>query len=301
MDTQKVVLITGTSTGIGRLMAETCARKGYAVFASMRSLVGRNAAHSDALRTLAAAEGLSLYVVELDVTDDASVENAVREVIQEAGRIDVLVNNAGVSYVGITETFTSEQVQRLFEVNFFGAIRMNRAVLPHMRHQGRGLLVYISSAAGRLGLPHNGLYCASKYALEALAESYHYQLFGLGIDSVIIEPTSYRSALSSNWAAPADPARGAEYGQVAEIIEKVVADIARSISQDPSPQELADTVAELIAMPPEERPLRVPIGTGATALLTPINQVMAQAQTTVAERVGFTGLMKSSPRKAAEG
>jgi NAD(P)-dependent dehydrogenase (short-subunit alcohol dehydrogenase family) len=301
MATQQVVLITGTSTGIGRFMAETCARHGYTVFASMRNMSGHNAAHSAALRTLAEAEGLSLHVVELDVTDDASVENAVQEVIKEAGRIDVLVNNAGVSYVGITETFTPEQVQRLFDINFFGAIRMNRAVLPHMRHQGYGLLIYISSAAGRLVLPHNGLYCASKYALEALAESYHYQLFGLGIDSVIIEPTSYQSALSSNWKAPADPARGAEYGPVAEIIEKVVTDIARSISQGPSPQELADAVAELIAMPPEERPLRVPVGTGATALLTPINQVTAQVQTSVAERVGFTGLMKSSSRKAADG
>jgi NAD(P)-dependent dehydrogenase (short-subunit alcohol dehydrogenase family) len=301
MDTQQVVLITGTSTGIGRLMAETCARKGHAVFASMRNLVGRNAAHSAALRTLAEAEGLSLHVVELDVADDASVERAVQEVIQEAGRIDVLVNNAGVSYVGITETFTPAQVQQLFNVNFFGAIRMNRAVLPHMRHQGSGLLVYISSAAGRLVLPHNGLYCASKYALEALAESYHYQLFGLGIDSVIIEPTFYRSALSSNWAAPVDPARGVEYGQVAEIIEKVVAGAAWSISQGSSPQELADAVAALIAMPSEERPLRVPIGPGATALLTPINQVTAQAQTTVAERFGVTGLMKSSSHKAADG
>ena len=301
MDTQKVVLITGTSTGIGRLMAETCARRGYAVFASMRSIVGRNAAHSAALRTLTAVEGLSLHVVELDVTDDASVEHAVQEVLQEAGRIDVLVNNAGVSYVGLTETFTPEQVQQLFEVNVFGAIRMNRAVLPHMRHQGSGLLVYISSAAGRLVFPHNGLYCASKYALEALAESYHYQLFGLGIDSVILEPMSYRSALASNWAAPADPARGAAYGQVAEIIERVVAGAARSISQGQSPQELADAVAECIAMPAGERPLRVPIGTGATALLTPINQVTAQAQTAVAERVGVAGLMKRSSREAAAG
>ena len=301
MDTQKVVLITGTSTGIGRLIAETCARKGYTVFASMRHLVGRNAAHSTALRTLAAAESLALHVVELDVTDDASVEHAVQEVIQKAGRIDVLVNNAGVSVVGLTETFTPEQAQRLFDVNVFGAIRMNRAVLPHMRQQGSGLLVYISSAGGRLVLPHNGLYCASKFALEALAESYHYQLFGVGIDSVILEPGGYRSALSSNWAAPADPARGMAYGQVAEVIEKIVADFARLLSQSPSPHELADAVAECIAMSPEERPLRVPIGTGATALLTPINQVMAHAQTIVAERRGFTGLMKRSSREAAAG
>jgi NADP-dependent 3-hydroxy acid dehydrogenase YdfG len=178
---------------------------------------------------------------------------------------------------------------------------MNRAVLPYMRHQGSGLLLYISSAAGRLVTPHNGLYCASKYALEALAESYSYQLCGLGIDSVIIEPMIYRSALSSNWTAPADPARGAEYGQVAELIEKLAADISRRISQGPSPHELADAVAELIAMPPEERPLRVPIGTGATELLTPINQMTAQVQATVAERFGFTGLMKSASRKAVDG
>lgn len=235
------------------------------------------------------------------MTDDASVEHAVQEVIQKAGRIDVLVNNAGVSVVGLTETFTPEQAQRLFDVNVFGAIRMNRAVLPHMRQQGSGLLVYISSAGGRLVLPHNGLYCASKFALEALAESYHYQLFGVGIDSVILEPGGYRSALSSNWAAPADPARGMAYGQVAEVIEKIVADFARLLSQSPSPHELADAVAECIAMSPEERPLRVPIGTGATALLTPINQVMAHAQTIVAERRGFTGLMKRSSREAAAG
>ena len=111
----------------------------------------------------------------------------------------------------------------------------------------------------------------------------------------------YRSALSSNWTAPADPARGTAYGQVAEIIEKVVADIARRISQGPSPHELADAVATLIAMPPEERPLRVPIGTGATELLTPINQVTAQVQATVAARFGLTGLMKSASRKAVDG
>ena len=301
METQHVVLITGTSTGIGRSIAETCARKGYTVFASMRHLSGRNAAHGAALRTLAAAEGLSLHVVELDVTNDASVEHAMQVVLQEAGRIDVLVNNAGGSAVGITETFTPEQAQQLFAVNVFGAIRMNRAVLPHMRQQGRGLLIYISSAAGRLVFPHNALYCASKFALEALAEAYHYQLCSLGIDSVILEPTSYRSALAENWVAPADPGRGAEYGQVTEVIAQLVADIGRRLTQGPSPQELAEAVAELIAMPAEARHLRVPLGSSATALLTPINQVTAQAQATVAERLGVAGLIKSSFRHATEG
>ena len=294
MNTQEVVLITGTSTGIGRLMAETCARKGFSVFASMRHIAGRNANHSAELRAQAEAEGLSLHVVELDVTDDTSVEDAVQEVIDKAGKIDVLVNNAGASYVGITETFTTEQVQRLFDINFFGAIRMNRAVLPHMRHQGSGLLIYISSGAGRFILPHNGLYCASKYALEALAESYHYQLFGLGIDSVIIEPMIYRSSLANNWAKPAEPARGTDYGHVAEVIEKLSSDISKGLSSGPSPQELADMVAELIVMPAEKRPLRLPIGTGAVELLTPINNVSAQTQKHVAESFGLSGLMKNT-------
>jgi NAD(P)-dependent dehydrogenase (short-subunit alcohol dehydrogenase family) len=257
----------------------------------MRNVGGRNAAAAAQLRALAKDEHLSLQVVELDVTDDASVGNAVSAVIDQAGRIDVLVNNAGFAYIGITETYTVEQAQQIFDVNFFGVVRMNRGVLPYMRRQGRGLLVYISSAAGRLVSPIYGLYCASKFAMEALAESYHYQLSLLGIDTVIVQPGQYPSAAPNNFPAPADPARAAEYGELGETLRKSAADfIERYFSPDaPDPQEVADAVAALISMPAGERPLRVPVGVVA-GLLNPLNDTAAQTQVAALERFGLARL-----------
>jgi NAD(P)-dependent dehydrogenase (short-subunit alcohol dehydrogenase family) len=125
-----VILITGTSSGFGRLLAETCARQGYTVYASMRHATGRNAAAREALQTLAATTGLSLHVLELDVTDEASVEHAVQEIITHSGRIDVLINNAGFGYIGLNEACTLADLQHQFDTNFFEVARMNRAVLP---------------------------------------------------------------------------------------------------------------------------------------------------------------------------
>ena len=191
--------------------------------------------------------------------------------------------------IGLNETFTLEQVQQMFDVNFFGVVRMNRAVLPHMRRQGRGLLLYISSDLARGVLPYQGIYCASKFALEGLAEAYHYDLYRLGIDTVIIEPGGYPTALSSNNIQPADPSRGTEYGLVAEIINK-----SRSTYDDqpttPNPQEVADTVAELVAMPRERLPLRMPVG--EELLVTPINQAAAEMQEAAMELFGLAELMK---------
>ena len=195
MAVNEVILITGASTGFGRLMSETLARNGHTVFASMRNVAGRNSANSAELRDLAEAEALSLHVVELDITDDASVDKAVNEVIEQAGRIDVLVNNAGINGIGLNETFTVEQVQQMFDANVFGVVRMNRAVLPHMRRQGSGLLLYISSDLGRGVLPYEGIYCATKFAMEALAEAYHYDLYRLGVDTVILEPGTFPTAM----------------------------------------------------------------------------------------------------------
>src|SRR5262249_44035956 len=154
---------TGASTGFGRLIAETAARKGYRVFASMRNVEGKNAANARELGELANRESVWLRALELDVTDDASAERAVAEALREGGRIDVLVNNAGYGLMGVTEAVTLEQARRIMDTNFFGAVRMNRAVLPQMRKQGSGLLVHISSGGGRVVVPSMGFYCASKW------------------------------------------------------------------------------------------------------------------------------------------
>ena len=145
-----VVLITGASTGFGRNAAEKLARRGHRVFATMRDIHGRNALHRAALERLAASESLLLHVLELDVIDDRSVDDAVGSALEQAGRLDVVINNAGVAGIGVTEAFTLEQVQQMFDVNFFSVVRVNRAVLPSMRQRRSGLLIHVSSGAGRV-------------------------------------------------------------------------------------------------------------------------------------------------------
>ena len=169
MNSKQVILITGSSTGFGRLFTETLARKGHTVFATMRDPVGRNAKNASEIRGLAEKDSLPIHILEMDVTDDASVERAVDAAIAITGRIDVAINNAGYYLSGLEEAVTTEQAQRLMDTNFIGPVRVNRAVLPHMRRQRGGMLMHISSGAGRVVVPSAGFYCASKFALEALA------------------------------------------------------------------------------------------------------------------------------------
>jgi NAD(P)-dependent dehydrogenase (short-subunit alcohol dehydrogenase family) len=176
---------------------------------------------------------------------------------------------------------------------------MNRAVLPHMRRQGRGLVIYMSSAGGRIIVPFLGPYTASKFALEALAESYHYQLYSLGIDTVILQPGRHATPGGSNLRSPAEADRGAGYGSVAVKIAQAVADFQASFANGtaPAPQAVIDAVSTVLAMPQGSRPLRIPI---AAMGLEQINNVTAQVQTTVVERFGLTGLLQrpgeASPR-----
>lgn len=262
MRTDSVIVVTGSSSGLGRRTAETLARRGHAVYAAMRAMGGRNAAVAAELHGLAAREGLELRVVEMDVGDAASVDAAVHTIAVEAGRVDVAVNNAGALYVGVTEAFTLAQAERQIDVNLFGAARVNRAVLPYMRRQGSGLLVHVSSLAGRLVFPFFGFYCASKFALEALAEAYRYELAGLGIDSVIVEPGPFPTRLIDSNPGPEDERRVAEYGPVGEIPKALLSGFrelfASADAQDP--QVVADVIAELVATPAGERPLRTVAG-----------------------------------------
>src|SRR5213080_5000630 len=216
MSKAQVVLITGTSSGFGRLIAETLARKKFHVFATMRNTKTRNAAAAHELEQLAQSESLNLQVLELDVTQDVSVENAVKEAVGKRERIDVLVNNAGYGIMDLSETVTVAQAQRQLDVNFFGVLRMNRAVLPAMKRQGSGLLLHVSSGAGRLAIPGMGLYCASKFAMEALAEVYRYELASLGIDSVVLEPGAYATPIMEKLERGEDPERRTGHGEMAQ-------------------------------------------------------------------------------------
>ncbi len=257
---EQTILVTGSTSGFGRLIVETLARQGYIVFAGMRAAAGKNAPAAEELRTLAQRERLALHLVEIDVTDDASVEQAIKAIIGATDRLDVVVNNAGVSYSGPLEAFTLEQVQQQFATNVFSVLRVNRAVLPHMRKQGSGLLLQIGSIAGRLAFPFLGLYGATKFALEGLTESYRYELAPFGIDAAILEPGTFPTTISANRQVAADAERLALYQ--AGIDAFTVPFYAENRSATPpDPQEVADAVASIIAQPAGERPLRTVVAT----------------------------------------
>lgn len=278
------VLITGCSSGFGRLTAETLAAAGHRVFASMRRTAGDNAAAAAALRAFAEEKELALEVVDLDVTDDASVHRAVETVMATAGAIDVVVNNAGIAAIGILEAFPTPQVKALFEVNTFGPLRLDRAVLPAMRARGRGLLIHISSASGRICAPPlMGAYCASKFALEALVEALHFELAGCGIDAVVIEPGAYVTDLQQNMQRAADEGVAAAYGELASLPETMFQSVGARLSgpDAPDPRQVAEAVQRLIALPSGQRPLRTVVGPVLTEGLAAFEQAYEQTKAQV--------------------
>ena len=279
------VLITGASTGFGRAAAETLTQRGYRVFATMRDTSGRNAATSEALRSLASRKDRNLDVLDMDVADEASVNRAVEQALDRAGRIDVVINNAGIATLGVTEADTVEQFQQVFEVNLLGVVRVNRAVLPAMRRQRSGLLIHVSSGAGRAVIPGSAVYCASKFALEALADNYRYELAPFGIDSIIVEAGIHRTPILEKFIPPADQNRAAEYGSTADAIETVrgVLETANSTPETPGPEGVVEAFVRLIEPPAGERPLRTVPTAAIRPLLEPYNALAASARHTVAQ------------------
>jgi NAD(P)-dependent dehydrogenase (short-subunit alcohol dehydrogenase family) len=185
---QKVAIVTGSSTGIGYETSLALARNGFLTYATMRNL---NKAEN--IRSLATKESLPLHVTPLDVTDDLSVKNAVQSILSKEGRIDVLVNNAGYVLSGAFEDLTLDEIKAQYETNVFGLIRTTQAVLPIMRKQKSGIIVNISSGAGRFGYPGHSAYISTKFAVEGLSESMSYELDPFGIKVVVVEPGVIRT------------------------------------------------------------------------------------------------------------
>ncbi len=289
---KKVILITGCSTGFGRLAAETLGKEGHTVYASMRNTGSKNASVKGELLDFAKKENLSIQVLDLDVTKDSSVDQAVKTIVDKEGRIDVLINNAGVMYVGVTESFTLEQIQHQFDTNFFGVVRLNRAVLPHMREKKDGLLIHLSSIAGRIVLPFFGVYNASKYALEALAESYRYELSQLGIDSVIVEPGPFHTNIINASPSGSDQERISKYGALAERPSNMLSAFNDFFASEntTNPQEVVAVISKLIAAKPGERPLRTVVGPDYGVVK--INEFGEGLQPGLMEGIGMSDLMK---------
>src|SRR5215212_725082 len=190
-----VAVVTGSSSGIGLAASLALAKNGYLTYATMRNL-----AKQDSIQSVAEKEHLPVRTVQLDVTDENSVKNAIQSILSESGRIDLLVNNAGYGMTGAFEDIGMDEIKSLYETNVFGVIRVTQAVLPIMRKQGSGRIINISSGAGRIGYHGGSAYVSSKFALEGLSESMAYEIEQFGIRTVLVEPGFVRTKIGENMA-----------------------------------------------------------------------------------------------------
>jgi NADP-dependent 3-hydroxy acid dehydrogenase YdfG len=277
----KTILITGTSSGFGRVTAERLARDGYRVFAAMRDIASRNRSHADALRSQ------KIDVVELDVTDDGSVDRAIASILAEAGKINVLVNNAGIASVGVTEAFTPDQAKAIFDTNVIGLLRLTRAVLPSMRREREGLIINMGSVLGRVTFPFVGIYGASKMAIEALTDSIRLEVSQLGVDVVEVQPGAYPTSLYASIQTPTDCDITKSYGEVGQIPDAIYKTFTSMLQGKDAPKshDVAEAVAKLVGQAKGSRTARTVVGTSFGA--DKINADVAPVQKAV---VGGLGL-----------
>ena len=283
----KTILITGASSGFGRLTAETLQNSGHKVFAGFRSNDGRKKQVADELREK------NIEILKLDVTDQDSVDSAIAQLLEKSNNeLDVVVNNAGMASAGISEAFTPEQIRQLFEVNVFGVQRVLRATLPVLRAKRRGLVINVGSILGRITLPFFGLYGASKYAVEAMSDSYRYELSQLGVDVVLVQPSAYPTNMYAAAQQPADEELRKTYGDVAEVPGKILNTFVTLFQGEngPNPQDVATAIDKIVSTPAGNRPDRVVVGLpfGSDA----VNKAVAPIQRGVIENLGLGDLTK---------
>ncbi|CAA0109519.1 Uncharacterised protein [Starkeya nomas] len=292
---RKIVLITGASSGFGRLTAEALARDGHTVYASMRDIAGRNAGTPEAFARLAGESGADLRAVELDVQSQPSVDAAVARVIAETGRIDVLVHNAGHMAFGPAEAFTPEQYAQLYDSNVLGTQRVNRAVLPHLRARRRGLLVWVSSSSSAGGTPpYLAPYFAAKAAMDAIAVQYARELSRWGIETSIIVPGAFTSGTRhfAHAGTPADEAVAGEYeaGPYAGFGAQVQKAFAEIVPPDADVSAVAEAIVRVVDAPFGQRPFRVhidPAQDGADVGFAVLDRLRAE----MLRRVGLSDLL----------
>ncbi|NQD41457.1 SDR family oxidoreductase [Glutamicibacter halophytocola] len=294
MSEPKVIVITGASSGFGNLTARRLARAGHTVYAGMRAITGRNADKAAQLDQLAASEGLSIQGIEMDVQDQTSIDAAVADIHGQRQRIDVLIHNAGHMVLGPAEAFTPEQIAAQYDVNVVSTQRVNRAVLPIMRAQRSGLVIWIGSSSTRGGHPpFLAPYFAAKAGMDALAESYAAELAKFGVETSIVVPGAYTSGTNhfAHSGAPDDHARASEYDELyGQLRENMAGSLAAIFPEVHEAGEVADEIASVIGLPDGQRPFRVhvdPSKDGSEVVSAVYDRIRAEFY----RRIGFEELL----------
>jgi NAD(P)-dependent dehydrogenase (short-subunit alcohol dehydrogenase family) len=292
----KIILVTGASSGFGRLTAEGLAKAGNIVYASMRGTTGKNAKAVEEIAAFSKRNSVDLRAVELDVQSQESADAAVARIIADAGRLDVVVHNAGHMMFGPAEAFTAEQLAQQYDVNVLGTQRVNRAALPHLRGQKQGLLVWVSSSSSAGGTPpYLAPYFAAKAAMDSLAVSYAREVARWGIETSIIVPGAFTKGTNHfvHAGRPADAARLAEYeaGPYTGFGDQVQKAFGEIVPDDADVGEVADAIVDVVAAPFGTRPFRVhidPAQDGADVGFAVLDRLRAE----MLHRVGLSDLLK---------
>ncbi|MFB2562646.1 SDR family oxidoreductase [Rhizobium sp. IMFF44] len=293
---KQVIVITGASSGFGALTARALAKAGHTVYAGIRETNGRNAAQVEAAAAFAKENGVDLRTVELDVASDASVEAGIAAVIAEQGRIDTIIHNAGHMSFGPAEAFTPEQFAELYDINVLSTQRVNRAVLPHMRKEGKGLVVWVSSSSTRGGTPpYLSPYFAAKAAMDSLAVSYASELTRWGIETAIIVPGAFTKGTNhfAHSGSPADKVRAAEYddGPYAGVPDQALKGLASLEPADADAASVATAIVDIVNMPFGTRPFRTHIDPSEDGAEI-VNGVADRVRAELFRRIGLEDLLK---------
>lgn len=292
---KQVIVITGASSGFGALTARALAQAGHTVYASMRETLGRNAPQVQDAALYAQLHQVDLRTVEMDVTSSDSVEAGIAQVIREAGRLDVVIHNAGHMSFGPAEAFTPEQFAQLYDTNVLSTQRVNRAALPYMRQQGSGLVLWVSSSSARGGTPpYLAPYFAAKAAMDSLAVSYAGELTRWGIDTTIVVPGAFTKGTNHfvHSGTPADSERAAEYhtGPYAGVPEQSLKGLAALEPEDADVADVARAIVDIVDMPVGRRPFRChvdPSQDGAEVVNAMADRVRAE----MLRRIGLEDLL----------
>jgi NAD(P)-dependent dehydrogenase (short-subunit alcohol dehydrogenase family) len=294
----KTIVVTGASSGFGAMTVRGLADAGHTVYAGMRDLTGRNAPAASDAAEYARSHSVQLRTVELDVSSQESVDSAIASVVSEAGRIDVLVHNAGHMVLGPTEAFTPEQLLSIYDTNAVSTQRVNRAVLPHMRAERNGLLVWVGSTSTRGGTPpYLAPYFAAKAAEDSLAVSYAAELARFGIDTTIIVPGSFTTGTNhfANAGHPQDRGVVEAYEPLyAGLMDQVSIRLADLAPDDADPHAVAEAIVTVVDTPAGRRPFRVHIDPADDGAET-VNRVGDLVRRNFYARIGLEDLLGPPP------